>query len=70
MQSPSLHEQYMRAVVADRLRSPSHGPPERAPRPRSARVRARQRLAFALAVAAHRLDEPTSRRAMQAREAR
>jgi hypothetical protein len=67
MQSPSLHEQYMRAVVADRLRSQAHGPP-RPPVP--ARVGARQRLAFALAVAAHRLDGPSSRRAMQAREAR
>jgi len=65
----SLHEQYMRAVVADRLRSPAHGPPP-APGPRVPRVRVRQRLAFALAVAARRLDEPTSRRAVQAPEAR
>jgi hypothetical protein len=70
MQSPSLHEQYMRAVVAERLRSPSHGPPgPRRPRPR-ARDRLRRRLAFALATAARRIDEPTTRRALRARETR
>jgi hypothetical protein len=66
MQSPSLHEQYMRAVVADRLRPPAHGPPP----PRPPRARLRERLAFALARAARRLDEPTSRRAIQTHEAR
>jgi hypothetical protein len=69
MQSPSLHEQYMRAVVADRLRSPSHGPPGPQPR-RSAGARVRRRLALVLALAARRLDEPTTRHAIQAREAR
>lgn len=68
MHSPSLHEQYMRAVVADRHRSPAHGPPPR--RPRRPRVRIRQRLAFVLGVAARRLDEPASRRAVRAPEAR
>jgi hypothetical protein len=69
MQSPTLHEQYMRAVVADRLRSQAHGPPG-GPRGRSRRVRVRARLAFAFAVAARHLDEPASRRAMRVPEAR
>jgi hypothetical protein len=69
MHSPRLHEQYMKAVVTDRLRSPAHGPPGESGR-RSRRVRVRERLAFALGVAARRLDEPTSRRAVQAPEAR
>jgi hypothetical protein len=69
MQSPLLHEHYMRAVVADRSRSPAHGPPG-PPQRHVPRARVRQRLAFALALAARRLDEPSSRRAIHAREAR
>jgi hypothetical protein len=64
MHSPSLHEQYMRAVVADRVRSPAHGPPD-PPGRRRRSIRLRERMAFVLAVAARRLDEPTSRRAME-----
>jgi hypothetical protein len=69
MQSPSLHEHYMRAVMADRLRSPAHGPPGPRPR-RNRRARVRQRLAFAFATVARHLDEPTSRRAIQTRDGR
>jgi hypothetical protein len=69
MHSPLLHEQYMRAVAADRVRTSAHGPPPR-PRRRRLRVRVRERLAFALAVVARRLDEPSTRRAIKAREAR
>lgn len=69
MHSPMLHEQYMKAVVADRRRSRAHGPPPE-PGPPSGRVRVRQRLAFVLAAAARRLDEPASRRAVRAPEAR
>jgi hypothetical protein len=69
MHSPLLHEQYMRAVAADRVRKPPHSPPP-APRRRSSRARVRERLAFALAVAARRLDEPTTRRAIRPHEAR
>jgi hypothetical protein len=69
MHSPSLHDQYMRAVVADRQRSRAHGPPPE-PGPRRPRRRLRQRLAFVLAVAARHLDEPTTRRAVQVPEAR
>jgi hypothetical protein len=69
MQSPSLHEQYMRAVMDDRLRSPALGSPRR-PRRRIPGAGVRPRLAFALAMAARRLDEPATRSAMQGREAR
>jgi hypothetical protein len=69
MHSPSLHDQYMRAVAADRVRPPPHAPPPAPPRS-SFRVRVRERLAFALAVTARRLDEPSTRRAIKAHEAR
>jgi hypothetical protein len=64
-----LHEQYVRSVVAERSRPPKHQPPPRPPRPGVWKV-AREQVAFVLAVTARRVDEPTSRRVMHARQAR